>query len=168
MHFLHIHWVWSGNIFNRTVSLLNVASWGTVGEKKKRKCFPCNSSKLILRGERWETQASVHARKQSSCVNREQTQCKSIRGTICVSEERKSSSPFQIPNSSLGRIIRNSTLLKREAKQRATRRQMIGCQDFFKTRWSSHRACRLSQVPAGIERARSEKQGKNWVVKQRS
>lgn len=35
MHFLHIKWVRSGNIFNRIVSLVNGASGGTVGEKKE-------------------------------------------------------------------------------------------------------------------------------------
>lgn len=35
MHFLHINWVESGNIFNRIVSLLNGHSEGTVGERKE-------------------------------------------------------------------------------------------------------------------------------------
>lgn len=61
-----------------------------------------------------------------------------------LSEQRKITSPLQTWNSSPGRNTRNGTLLKCEAKQDATGRQMIGCQDLSKTRRSSHGARRLS------------------------
>ena len=82
-----------------------------------------------------------------------------------MSGQRKTTSPFQTWNSSPGRNIRNGTLPKCEAKQDATPRSMIGCQDLSKTRWSSHGARRLSpRVPWGIVRAQSTKQRKESEV----
>lgn len=168
MHFLHINWGESGNIFNRIVSLLNGDSEGTVGERKEN-ASPATPLNWFCK--RWEISVDTCRRTCLKTKLQRKHRVNTLQSYQCaigVSDERKTSSPFQIWNSSPGRNIRNGTLLKCEAKQRATRRQMIGCQDLSKTHWSSHKARRLSQFPGGLERARSAKQEEERVTMRRS
>ena len=178
MYFLHTNRAGSGNIFNG-----KLYTGAAEGERKGVKVQENSSSVTNLRWfwkrERhfffffflsgWKTRLRRFLPPNKNSADLSESLSRSTSG------QRKTTSPFQTWNSSPGRNIRNGTPLKCEAKQDATRRQMIGCQRLSKTRWSSHGARRLalslSRVPpegceSSLYKARGKEKGAG--VKRRS
>lgn len=82
MHFLHINWVQSGNIFNRIVSLLNGASGEAVGEKKEN---ASRATHLNWFCKRWEI--SVDSSKRT--WTKTKIQCKQRVKTVQIYQRQK-------------------------------------------------------------------------------